>query len=56
VLASRAVTRHDQRIVVSFTAISAWLTLLLTGLTLGGAVHLLLALALLAFPWRRLRP
>jgi hypothetical protein len=49
------VTRQDQRTVISFTAITAWLTLLLVGLAFGGAIHLLLALALLTFPWRRLR-
>ncbi len=55
VLASLAVPSENQRTVISFTAITAWLTLLLVGLAFGGAVHLLLALALLTFPWRRLR-
>jgi hypothetical protein len=49
------VTRDDKSAVLAFTALSAWLVLLLSGWTLGGAVHLLFAVALLAFPWRRLR-
>lgn len=34
--------------------LSSWMFLLLGGLTAGGAVHLLLAGALAAFPWRSL--
>jgi hypothetical protein len=37
-------------------ALSAWLLLLFSGVALGGAVHLLLLVALAAFPWRELRP
>lgn len=37
-------------------ALSAWLVLLFSGVALGGAVHLLLLVALAAFPWRELRP
>ncbi|MCZ6506733.1 MAG: hypothetical protein O7A04_01610 [Acidobacteria bacterium] len=55
VLAFPTVTRDDKSAVLAFTALSAWLILLLIGWTLGGAVHLLFALALLAFPWRRFR-
>jgi len=32
--------------------LAAWLVLLFSGWVLAGAVHLLLALALLLFPWR----
>jgi len=53
VLAFPTVTRDDKSAVLAFTALSAWLVLLLIGWTLGGAIHLLFALALLAFPWRR---
>jgi hypothetical protein len=49
------VTHSDRRIVVAFLALSAWLVLLLAGYALGGAVHVLFAAALVAFPWRRLR-
>ena len=54
VLAFRAVTRSDTSAAIAFAALSAWLGLLLIGWTLGGAIHLLLALALVLFPWRRL--
>jgi fucose permease len=54
VLAFRPMTRSDTSAVLAFVALSAWLLLLLIGWTLGGVVHLLLALALIAFPWRRL--
>ena len=37
-------------------ALSAWLVLLFCGVALGGAIHLLLLVALAAFPWRELRP
>ena len=37
-------------------ALSGWMVLLFSGVWLRGAVHLLLAAALLAFPWRELRP
>jgi hypothetical protein len=39
----------------AFAALSAWLVLLMSGVTLGGAVYLLLALALVAFPWRAVK-
>ncbi len=35
---------------------SCWMILLMTGFVLGGAVQLLLALALALFPWRELSP
>lgn len=34
---------------------SGWMALLFTGLTAGGAVHLLLAGAAAVFPWRAVR-
>ncbi|QQR74287.1 MAG: hypothetical protein IPJ17_01440 [Holophagales bacterium] len=37
-------------------AISIWMVLLFLGVTLGGAIHLLLVGGLVAFPWRELRP
>lgn len=37
-------------------AISLWMVLLFLGVTLGGAIHLLLAGGLAIFPWRELRP
>jgi hypothetical protein len=40
------------RLLLASAALSAWLILLLTGWTLGGGVHLLLAGAVAAFPWR----
>jgi hypothetical protein len=40
------------RLFASASAIAAWLVLLFLGVALGGAVHLLLALALALFPWR----
>lgn len=42
------------RLFASFALLSAWLVLLLLGWDLGGAVYLLLAAALVAFPWRAL--
>ena len=40
------------RAVAGLILISAWLALLFSGWALGGAVHLLLAAALVLFPWR----
>ena len=37
------------------TLFSAWLALFFAGLDGGGAVHLLLAAALVLFPWQSLR-
>jgi len=54
VLASIPVTRSDTHAAIAFGALSAWLGMLFIGWTLGGAIHLLLALALALFPWRRL--
>jgi len=54
VLASRPVNRSDTKAAIAFAALSAWLGLLLIGWTSGGTVHLLLLLALVLFPWRRL--
>lgn len=42
------------RAALAFALLSAWLVLLLSGVALGGAVYLLLAAALLLFPWRAL--
>jgi hypothetical protein len=53
-----AVTRADRSILWAALALgllSTWLLLLFTGLLAGGAVHLLLIAALVAFPWRALR-
>jgi len=47
------VSKRDRAVVLAFLGLSAWLVLLMTGYTFGGAVHLLLALALIAFPWRQ---
>jgi len=41
--------------VISSALLSAWLILLFTGWSFGGAVYLLLAASLALFPWRRLR-
>jgi hypothetical protein len=41
-----------RRLFASAAAIAAWLALLFLGQALGGAVHLLLAAALVLFPWR----
>ena len=43
------------RAAVAFLLVSAWMALLFWGFALGGAVHLLLAGALAAFPWRAAR-
>ena len=40
------------RLFACAAAIAAWLVLLFLGYALGGAVHLLLALGLVLFPWR----
>ena len=40
------------RTTLALAALSAWLVLLMTGVALGGAIHLLLAAALGVFPWR----
>lgn len=40
------------RLLLAASAFSAWLVLLFTGWSFGGAVHLLLLAALLLFPWR----
>lgn len=40
------------RAAFAFAAISGWLTALLLGHPLGGAIHLLLPVALALFPWR----
>lgn len=41
------------RAALAALALSSWLVLLLAGWSFGGAVHLLLAAALLLFPWRQ---
>jgi hypothetical protein len=43
------------RAVVASALLSAWLILLLAGWSFGGAVYLLLAAALILFPWRQLK-
>ena len=40
------------RTALSMTSVSVWMLLLFSGWALGGAVHLLFALALALFPWR----
>jgi hypothetical protein len=40
------------RLILFSGLLSAWMILLFVGWTLGGAVHLLLAGALVLFPWR----
>jgi hypothetical protein len=42
--------------VVAAALLAAWLLFLLFGHSLGAAVHLLLVLALMAVPWRLVRP
>jgi hypothetical protein len=44
-----------QRTLFAAVLISGWLVCLLVGWALGGAIHLALVGALLAFPWRQLR-
>jgi hypothetical protein len=44
--------RSDLRLLAGAAALAAWLALLLTGWTFGGAVHLLAAAGLAALPWR----
>lgn len=41
-----------KRLLASAACLSAWLILLFSGFSLGGAVHLLLAGALALFPWK----
>jgi hypothetical protein len=43
------------RLATALALFSAWLVLLLLGSPLGAAVYLLLAAALVLFPWRLLR-
>ena len=50
-----AVRSPAARAVLSSALLSAWLILLFTGWSFGGAVYLLLAAALVLFPWRQLR-
>jgi hypothetical protein len=40
------------RVLLALLLFSSWLALLFSGLALGGAVHLLLGVALGVFPWR----
>lgn len=40
------------RAALAALAFSGWIVLLLLGVAAGGAVHLLLAVALVLFPWR----
>jgi hypothetical protein len=41
-----------RRLYLSVTVLVAWMILLFAGVALGGATHLLLLVALVAFPWR----
>ncbi len=41
-----------KRLLASAACLSAWLILLFSGVSLGGAIHLLLVVALVLFPWR----
>jgi hypothetical protein len=43
------------RAALALLLFALWLTGLLAGVTLGGALHLLLPAAAFAFPWRALR-
>ena len=43
------------RLFTCAVALAAWMLLLFVGWTLGGAIHLLLIAALVAFPWREVR-
>jgi len=40
------------RLLLASSLLSVWLLLVLVGWALGGAIHLLLVAALVAFPWR----
>lgn len=40
------------RTALAMIAVSVWTLMLFSGWSLGGAVHLVLALALTLFPWR----
>jgi len=44
-----------QRTFIAASLFSVWMVGLLTGWTLGGAIYLALAGALILFPWRELR-
>ena len=55
VLTCFAVRSPAARAVISSALLSAWLILLFTGWSFGGAVYLLLTAALVIFPWRQLR-
>lgn len=48
-------TADISRTALSMAFFSAWLLLLFVGWAFGGAVHLLLAVALWLFPWKWLR-
>jgi membrane protein implicated in regulation of membrane protease activity len=43
------------RLLISAVVLSTWLVLLFSGWAFGGAVYLLLAVALVVFPWTSLR-
>ena len=43
------------RLALSVALLAAWLVLLMSGVALGGAVHLLLVASLALFPWRERR-
>jgi len=43
------------RLTLSVALLAAWLILLLSGVALAGAIHLLLVASLALFPWREAR-
>ena len=48
--------RPGLRLFATGVLVSTWMVLLFSGVVLGGAAHLLLVAALLAFPWRTAEP
>ncbi len=45
-----------RRLLLACGLFSSWMVLLMTGFVLGGALHLLLVLALVVLPWREVPP
>ena len=54
-LASPPMNRAALRLLAAAALLSAWLVALLSGVALGGAIHLAAAAALAVFPWRAAR-
>ena len=46
----------DLRLVAGALLLGSWIALVLSGIVLGGATHLLAVAALAILPWRRRRP